>query len=154
MQFQVRDARVTDIGRITTLLEMSGSADGAPDRMTDAAVDLLRQAVYLPHAAIIVAESNRHIAGVAVLALHPSVRRGGMLGTIDLLVVEPGPEEQALSEALLAETLRSALRKGCVAVEAVGPEDPVDQDRWEEHGFITTGPALERELVPAPAGRA
>lgn len=151
VEFQVRDARITDVDRITTLLEMSGAVDGVPDTMADGAADLLRQLVYLPHAAVLVADASRHIVGIMVLALHPSVRRGGMIGTIDLLVVEPGPEERAVSDALISEAVRSARKKGCVAVEAVAPEDPLDHDRWEEQGFISTSPRVERELSHARA---
>lgn len=152
MEFQVRDARITDIDRITTLLEMPEPVDGMPERLAEGAADLLRQAIHLPQASVIVADQDRRIAGVAVLALHPSIRRGGMLGTIDLLVVEAGPEEQAVSEALLDEAIRSARKKGCVAVEAIAPEDPSDLDRWEEQGFIITGPRLERELAHVAVG--
>ncbi|MBA2255496.1 MAG: GNAT family N-acetyltransferase [Chloroflexi bacterium] len=146
MEFQVRDARITDVDRITTLLEMSGSVDGVPDTMADGAADLLRQMIYLPHAALLVADSNRRVVGFAVLALHPSIRRGGMVGTIDMLVVEPGPAEQAVSEALLSEAVRSARKKGCVVVEAAAPEGTMDQDRWEEQGFNSAGPRVECDL--------
>jgi N-acetylglutamate synthase-like GNAT family acetyltransferase len=151
VEFQVRDARITDVDRITTLLEMSSSVDGVPDAISDGATDLLRRLVYLPHAAVLVADASRHLMGVAVLALHPSIRRGGMMGTIDLLVVEPGPQERAVSDALVAEAVRSARKKGCVAVEATAPDDPLDQDRWEEQGFDSTSSRVERELSRARA---
>jgi GNAT superfamily N-acetyltransferase len=151
VEFQVRDARITDLDRITTLLEMSGSVDGVPDQLSDGAMDLLRQMVYLPHAAVLVADASRRIVGMAVLALHPSIRRGGLIGTIDLLVVERGPQDLAVSDALVAEAIRSARKKGCVAIEAPAPEDPIDQDRWEEQGFISTGSRVERELNRARA---
>jgi GNAT superfamily N-acetyltransferase len=135
-----------DIDRITTLLERSGATAGVSEEMTDGAAGLLRQMVHLPHAALLVAEANRHLAGFAVLALHPSIRRGGMVGTIDLLVVEPGPEEHAMSEALLSELIRSARKKGCVVVEATAPEGTMEQERWKEQGFDAATWTVERQL--------
>ena len=49
----------------------------------------LRQLVYLPQASVVVAELNRTVIGVAILALRPSVRAGGFVGTVDLLVDRP-----------------------------------------------------------------
>jgi hypothetical protein len=86
VEYLVRPARITDIDRLVALsdAELRVGRDASP---LDAA-DLLRQLVYLPQASIFVAESQRHVVGGAVLALRPSVRAGGFVGTIDLLVVD------------------------------------------------------------------
>ena len=55
------------------------------------AADLLRQLVYLPNASLLVAEARRELVGGALLVLRPSVIAGGYVGTIDFLVVAPGP---------------------------------------------------------------
>jgi N-acetylglutamate synthase-like GNAT family acetyltransferase len=149
MEFQVRDARITDVDGITTLLAMSGAVDG----VADGAVDLLRRMLYLPQAALLVAESNRRVVGFGVLTLSSSIRRGGTVGTIDLLVVDRGPMEQSVADALLAEMVRSARRKGCVVVEAAAPEGTMEQHRWEEQGFDSTRPRLELDLGRVRAGR-
>ena len=48
-----------------------------PPAMTTSATDLLRQLIYLPNAAVLVADARRVIVGAAVLALRPSVSGGG-----------------------------------------------------------------------------
>ncbi len=111
----------------------------------------MRQLVFLPHATVIVAESKRDIVGGAVLAIRPSVRAGGYVGTIDLLVVDPAGEPEAVSDSLIEECLRSAANKGCASVEAPQPDDPAEHPRWERQGFVDEQPVLRR--VVDPAGR-
>jgi len=111
------------------------------------AADLLRQLVYLPQASILVAEEGREVVGGAVLALRPSVRAGGFVGTVDLLMVEPGRDVDRISEALLEELLRSARNKGCSVVEALRPGDPVECSRWERMGFSGAAPLIERGVA-------
>ena len=112
---------------------------------------MLRQLVYLPHASILVAERRREFAGGAVLAIRPSVRAGGYVGTIDLLAIAPGVDADAVTEVLLAEALRSAANKGCASIEAPRPDDPTERARWEERGFTDLGPHMGRTLAPAGA---
>ena len=81
------------------------------------------------------------MVGGAILALRPSVRAGGYVGTIDLLVVDPAHDVDRLTEALLEELLRSARNKGCTVVEAAQPDDPDAQARWERMGFAPPGRA-------------
>ena len=147
MEYLVRVARVTDIERIVALsdatvrLERSGSPLGA--------ADLLRQLVYLPQASIFVAEARRTVVGGAILALRPSVRAGGYVGTVDLLVVDPAYDAERISEALLEELLRSAANKGCTVVEAVPPDDPAILTRWIGMGFAPSGPRIQRSVTAA-----
>jgi N-acetylglutamate synthase-like GNAT family acetyltransferase len=146
--YQVRDARITDAERITRLLDTGPSRPEVEGRTTLDAGDLLRQLVYLPHAAVIVAEAYRAIVGAAVLSLRPSVVGGGFIGTIDLLVVEPGPEATEVQDALVAAMLRSARNKGCVAVEAPQLGEPVDRATWERYGFAEAAPRMVHQLAP------
>ena len=113
---------------------------------------MLRQLVYLPHASILVAERRREFAGGAVLAIRPSVRAGGYVGTIDFLTVAPGADADAVTELLLTEVLRSAANKGCASVEAARPDDPTERARWVERGFVDLGPQMGHKLAPAGAG--
>lgn len=151
MEYQVRDARITDVGRITALLAAANVQPAAG--MTTSATDLLRQLIYLPNAAVLVADARRVIVGATVLALRPSVSGGGMVGTVDLLVVDPAYEGAGVADSLLGEALRSARNKGCVAVEAVPPDDPAAQRRWSDLGFAADGPRIKRDLTPAGAAR-
>ena len=75
---------------------------------------------------------GRELVGGAVLALRPSVRAGGYVGTIDLLIVDPGHDAASVTNALLEELLRSARNKGCAVVEAALPNDPGERARWDD----------------------
>lgn len=148
VEYQVRAARITDIDRLVAL-----SAEELGDRDSPlAAADLLRQLVYLPQASVLVAESRRHLAGAAVLALRPSARAGGFIGTVDLLVVEESPDAERVVDQLIEELLRSARNKGCTVVEVESPAEPALRALWERHGFVEAGPRLERSVAPVRAG--
>jgi hypothetical protein len=113
------------------------------------APDLLRQLVYLPQASVLVAEARREVAGGAVLALRPSVRAGGFVGTIDFLVVDSRYDADRVTDALLEEVLRSARNKACTVVEAERPDDPMERTRWERQGFTESGPHIARSVAAA-----
>ena len=146
MEYRVRAARITDV---EALVALSGDrlADGASGSL--GAADVLRQLVFLPHATVLVAESKRDIVGGAVLAIRPSVRAGGYVGTIDLLVVDPTSEPDAVSDSLIEECLKSAGNKGCASVEAQQPDDPAELKRWKRQGFKDDQPVLRRAVDPA-----
>jgi hypothetical protein len=148
VEYRVRAARITDIEAIVAL---SGDRLGDGSSGSLGAVDVMRQLVFLPHATVLVAERRRDIVGGAVLAIRPSVRAGGYVGTIDLLVVDPASEPDAVSESLIEECLRSAANKGCASVEAPQPDDPAEETRWKRQGFVDEQPVLRRAV--APAGR-
>ena len=146
VEYRVRAARITDI---EALVALSGDrlADGASGSL--GAADVLRQLVFLPHATVLVAESKRDIVGGAVLAIRPSVRAGGYVGVIDLLVVDPAGAPDAVSASLIEECLKSAANKGCASVEAPQPEDPAELKRWKRQGFKDEQPILRRAVDPA-----
>lgn len=147
MEYLVRAARVTDIERFVALSDESLRADRGESPLGSA--DLLRQLVYLPQASVFVAEARRTVVGGAILALRPSVRAGGYVGTIDLLVVDPAHDAERIAEALLEELLRSAGNKGCTVVEATRPDDPATLTRWERMGFGPAGPRIQRTVTAA-----
>jgi hypothetical protein len=153
VQYQVRLARITDAERIVTLLERAPSSGAVPERLAAGSGDLLRQLVGLPHAVVLVAETGRTLVGAGILALRPSVQRGGFVGTIDVLATEATGGSAAVVDALLTEILRSARNKGCVAVEAPPPADPAERARWLANGFHEAGPTIVREIAPAGATR-
>lgn len=150
MEYTVRAARITDIERLVALSgeRIRGRVAGQPD-----AADLLRQLVYLPHASVLVAEGRRAILGGAVLAIRPSVRAGGYVGTIDLLVVDPDGDPEGVTDALVEEAVRSAANKGCASVESPRPEDAAERALWERRGFGDAVPFMTRAVAPAGAGR-
>ncbi len=149
----VRAARITDVDRLVALADAELRSDDGEAPLV--AADLLRQLVYLPQASVLVAEARRGLAGGAVLALRPSVRAGGYVGTVDLLVVDPAADADGVTRALLEEVLRSAGNKGCSVVEALRPADPETRDRWSRLGFVDAGPMIQHATatVRATVGR-
>jgi GNAT superfamily N-acetyltransferase len=143
VEYQVRAARITDVERIVALVATAAPAASAAALE---GADLLRQLVYLPQASVLVVESLRTLVGVAVLALRPSVRAGGYVGTIDLLVVDRSHDAERVTGLLLAELLRSARNKGCAVVETTGPADGAAPIAWERHGFRPTGPRIACQI--------
>lgn len=151
MEYQVRAARITDIDRLVALSDASDPMlrrDG-----TLGSADLMRQLVYLPQASIFVAESHRDVVGGAILALRPSVRAGGFVGTLDLIVVDPATDVERIMDSLLEEIVRSARNKGCVVVEAGRPSDAAGLERFARLGFVEAGARLERRVVVAGSER-
>lgn len=149
MEVQLRDARLTDIDRIVALIERA-EPRWTLEQLTDA-TDVLRQMVYLPNTSLLVALDGRMTVGVAVLTLRPSVIAGGLIGTVDMLAVEPGFEDNGVSETLLNELIRSARNKGCVTLEGNVPSEPAEMRSWEAAGFTEAGPRLRYQLVRAAA---
>lgn len=150
VEYQIRQARITDVDRLAGIGQaaMSGPGSGSLD-----AADLLRQLVYLPNASLLVAESRREIVGGALLVLRPSVTAGGYVGTMDFLVVAPDHDADRVTRALVDELLRSAGNKGCSTVEAGQPSDPASLARLERAGFALAGPVLRRPLPAAGSVR-
>jgi ribosomal protein S18 acetylase RimI-like enzyme len=151
VEYQIRDARITDVERISALYEATVGPRTGPDRSPLGGGDLLRQLVYLPQAVVLVADARRMIVGAVVLALRPSVRHGGFVATFDLLAVDEGYERSGVIEALVGQALRSARNKGCVVVEAAQPDDPDERALLKGYGFTQAPQLLERELATAPA---
>jgi GNAT superfamily N-acetyltransferase len=149
VEYLVRTARITDIDRLVALSDAEIRSSDAAGALVPA--DLLRQLVYLPQASIFIAELRREVVGGAVLALRPSVRAGGFVGTVDLLVVDPDHDVERVADALIEEVLRSARNKGCSVVEAALPKDPAARTRWERHGFAESGPRTERQVAAVGA---
>jgi predicted N-acetyltransferase YhbS len=149
VEYLVRTARITDIDRLVALSDAEIRSSDAAGALVPA--DLLRQLVYLPQASIFIAELRREVVGGAVLALRPSVRAGGFVGTVDLLVVDPDHDVERVADALIEEVLRSARNKGCSVVEAALPKDPAARIRWERHGFSESGPRTERQVAAVGA---
>ena len=147
VEYLVRAARVTDIDRVVALGDDPLQTDRGERPLGVA--DLMRQLVYLPQASIVVAEAKRVVVGGAILALRPSVRAGGYVGTIDLLVIDAEYDVDRITEALLEELVRSASNKGCTIVEAERPDDADALARWQRMGFSETGPRIHRTVTAA-----
>ena len=152
MEYLVRTARITDIDRLVALSDDVVRASVGGGALGPA--DLLRQLVYLPQASIFIAESRREVVGGAVLALRPSVRAGGFVGAVDLIVVDPDHDQERVTDALLEEILRSARNKGCTVVEVALSDDPAERTRLERHGFVEAGPRAECRVAAVGVAKA
>ncbi|HVM29237.1 MAG TPA: GNAT family N-acetyltransferase [Candidatus Limnocylindrales bacterium] len=149
MEYQVRDARLTDIDRVSELIQRADPS-WTDDRISYAS-DLLRQLIYMPSASVMVALEGRQVEGAAILSLRPSVVARGFVGTIDLIAIEPGHELAGSVEALLKEIIRSARNKGCVAIEMVPPAEPALQAALESLGFAPAPGMISLSLTAARA---
>jgi GNAT superfamily N-acetyltransferase len=150
VEYLIRPARITDIERLVALSGSAVPASGTGPGSMDSG-GLLRQLVYLPQASIFIAEARREVVGGAVLALRPSVRAGGFVGAVDLIVVDPEHDQERVSDALLEELLRSARNKGCSVVEAALTDDPAERTRLKRHGFVESGPRAECQVATVGA---
>lgn len=149
MDYLVRQARITDVDRLFALCVEAGVAPQGATPLD--AVGLLRQLVYMPNASVLVAEAGRQIVGGAVLGLRPSVKVGGFIGTVDVLVLGRGHPATKIAEPLIAEILSSARRKGCPAVEVEMTDDATLRACWARHGFTPVSATTYRAAVPVRA---
>ncbi|MGD0861375.1 MAG: GNAT family N-acetyltransferase [Candidatus Limnocylindrales bacterium] len=149
VDYLVRQARITDVDRLYALCVEMGSAPGAGTPLD--AIGLLRQLVYMPNASVVVAEAGRQIAGGAVLGLRPSVRAGGFVGTVDVLVVAPGHSAEKVTDGLIEEIMTSARRKGCTTVEIAVSDDATLRACLIRHGFAPDAANIYRAEVPVRA---
>jgi N-acetylglutamate synthase-like GNAT family acetyltransferase len=133
VEYLVRQARITDVDRLYALCAEKGAVPGGETPID--AISLLRQLVYLPNASVAVAEANHQMVGGAVLGLRPSVRSGGFVGTIDVMVVGPNLDGEKIADLLIEEMLHSARRKGCTSVEVMLTPDAEHLSSWQSHGF-------------------
>jgi hypothetical protein len=152
VEYLVRQARITDVDRFYALCAEKGAVPGGESPID--AIGLMRQLVYLPNASVALVEGNRQLAGGAVLGLRPSIRSGGFVATIDVLVVASGHEEK-VADLLIEEMLLSARRKGCTSVEVTLTPDAEFFSNWQAHGFAKSVGVTYRAAVAvkAPTGR-
>jgi hypothetical protein len=133
VDYQARPARITDIDRLYAIFAEMGAVTGVGATLDG--TNLLRQLVYMPNASVLIAEAGRQMAGGAVLALRPSVRIGGFVGTVDVLIAGQGHDVEKVADVLIDEILQSARRKGCAIVEVTVTADTTLQACWKRHGF-------------------
>ena len=146
MEVHVRTARHTDLDTAARLLARDGG-DADAERND---VDYLRNLLFVPSATVIVAEAERRVVGVGVLAIRPSVRSGPFVGTIDELGL-PGAELAAADRRWIADEIvehlaASARNKGCTRVEVSEPLASAEPSLWKRLGFASRGRTLGRSI--------
>lgn len=147
MEVHVRTARLTDLDAAVRLLA-AGDPTGQPGRHDVA--DVLRNLLFVPSATVVVAEAERRVVGVGVLAIRPSVRSGPFIGVIDELGIAAEALEDAdrrrAADELIEALASSARNKGCTRVEVTEPLASAEPSLWERHRFASQGHALGRSL--------
>jgi hypothetical protein len=145
VEYLVRQARITDVDRFYALCAEKGAVPEG-DTPIDA-ISLLRQLVYLPNASVAIVEANHQIVGGAILGLRPSVRSGGFVGTIDVLVAGVGHDGEKIADLLIEEMMHSARRKGCTSVEVMLTPGAEHISNWQGHGFTKSVDSTYRATV-------
>ena len=146
MEVHVRSARHTDLASVARLL---ARAEEEPDAGRDD-VDHLRPLLVVPSATVAVAEVDRRIVGVGVLAIRPSVRSGPFVGVIDELWTEreelAAAERRIVAGDLVEHLAASARNKGCTRVEVSEPLASAEPSLWKRLGFASRGRTLRRAI--------
>jgi hypothetical protein len=146
LEVRVRTARHTDLVTAARLLPRD---ETDPDVARDD-VDYLRSLLFVPSATIIVAESERRIVGVGVLAIRPSVRSGPFVGVIDELGTDraqlDAAERRLVADDIVEHLAASARNKGCTRVEVSEPLASAEPSLWKRHRFASRGRTLGRSI--------
>ncbi|MGI8999631.1 MAG: GNAT family N-acetyltransferase [Candidatus Limnocylindria bacterium] len=146
MEVHVRTARLTDLDAI---LRIRARNDDERDARYD--VDYLRNLLFVPSATVAVAEIERRVVGVGVLAIRPSVRSGPFVGTIDELGIEQSSllgaaDPRKVADAIVEHLATSARNKGCTRVEVPEPLASAEPSLWKRLGFASRGRTLGRNI--------
>ena len=146
MEVHVRSARLTDLDAAVRIL---AHGDGEGDPRDD--VDYLRTLLFVPSATVAVAELDRRVMGVGVLAIRPSVRSGPFVGIVDELGIAQAPTQDAaerrkVADALVEHLVTSARNKGCTRVEVSEPLASAEPPLWKRLGFASRGRTLGRTI--------
>ena len=146
MEVHVRSARLTDLDAAVRILAHD---DRDTDRRDD--VDYLRTLLFVPSATVLVAELERRVVGVGVLAIRPSVRSGPYVGILDELGIAKAPtldaaERRGVADAIVEHLATSARNKGCTRVEVTEPLASAEPPLWKRLGFASRGRTLGRTI--------
>ena len=148
MEVHVRTARLTDLDAAVRLLA-HGDPTGQSPRHDVA--DVLRNLLFVPSATVVVAEAERRVVGVGVLAIRPSVRSGPFVGVIDELGLAAtgaldDAERRRAADEIIEALASSARNKGCTRVEVTEPLASAEPSLWKRLGFASHGRTLGRSV--------
>lgn len=146
MEVHVRSARLTDLDSAVRLLARD---EADPGTGSDDA-DFLRNLLFIPSATVVVAEAERRVVGVGVMALRPSVRSGPFVGVIDELAIAgdrlDAADRRRTADELVEHLAASAKNKGCTCVEVSEPLASAEPSLWKRHRFASRGRTLGRAI--------
>jgi Acetyltransferase (GNAT) family len=146
VEVHVRSARLTDLDAAVRILAQTGREGDSRDD-----VDYLRTLLFVPSATVAVAELERRVVGVGVLAIRPSVRSGPFVGIVDELGLTQAPtldaaERRKVADAIVEHLATSARNKGCTRVEVTEPLASAEPPLWKRLGFASRGRTLGRTI--------
>jgi GNAT superfamily N-acetyltransferase len=146
VEVHVRSARLTDLDAAVRILAQTGREGDSRDD-----VDYLRTLLFVPSATVAVAELERRVVGVGVLAIRPSVRSGPFVGIVDELGIAQAPtldaaERRGVADAIVEHLVTSARNKGCTRVEVTEPLASAEPPLWKRLGFASRGRTLGRMI--------
>jgi hypothetical protein len=146
LEVHVRSARLTDLDAAVRLMAR-GDADPHGERN---GADYLRNLLFVPSATVIVAEAERRVVGVGVLAIRPSVRSGPFVGVIDELglggALEGAADRRRAADEIVEHLATSARNKGCTRIEVAEPLASAEPSLWKRHRFASRGRTLGRSI--------
>jgi hypothetical protein len=147
VEVHVRSARLTDLDAAVRILARGGDEEGRP--RTD--VNYLRNLLFVPSATVVVAERERRVVGVGVLAIRPSVRSGPFVGIVDELETAgettlDAAERRRVADEIVEHLATSAQHKGCTRVEVTEPLASAEPSLWKRHRFASSGRTLRRSF--------
>lgn len=113
-------------------------------------VDYLRNLLFVPSATVVVAEAERRVVGVGVLAIRPSVRSGPFVGVIDEVAFAranlAAADRRHVADEIVEHLASSARNKGCTRVEVSEPLASAEPSLWKRLGFASRGRTLGRSI--------
>jgi hypothetical protein len=147
VEVHVRNARLTDLDTVARFI----GSDDADRSVEHGDVDYLRNLLFVPSATVVVAEVERRVVGVGVLAIRPSVRSGPFVGIVDELgVMRASGLEDAdrgrIADEIVEHLAASARNKGCTRVEVADPLASAEPSLWKRHRFASRGRSLGRSI--------
>lgn len=148
MEVHVRSARLTDLDAAVRLL-VDRAIDEGIERQD--AADYLRNLLFVPSATVVVAEAERRVVGVGVLAIRPSVRSGPFVGVIDAFGTAQPPaldvaDRRRAADEIVEQLATSARNKGCTRLEVSEPLASAEPSLWKRHRFASRGRTLGRAI--------
>jgi hypothetical protein len=145
LEVHVRSARLTDLDAAVRLV----SNDDADPESGRQDADFLRNLLYVPSATVVVAESERRVVGVGVLAIRPSVRSGPFVGIVDELGIAGtlgAADRRRAADEIVEHLATSARNKGCTRIEVAEPLASAEPSLWKRLRFASRGRTLGRSI--------
>jgi hypothetical protein len=145
LEVHVRSARLTDLDAAVRLVSHDAAEPAAGLR--DA--DFLRNLLFVPSATVVVAEAERRVVGVGVLAIRPSVRSGPFVGIVDELGIAgtlDAADRRRAADEIVEHLATSARNKGCTRIEVAEPLASAEPSLWKRLRFASRGRTLGRSI--------